>query len=166
MAEKAGGLGGLFGGKKEGEKKGGGIGAEIGGALFGRHESAPDFQATDISNQMNNLSRRLKMIEERYTNIRNKTQMTDQNMLEFNKGTNRSLKTTNSELMELRKDFNDLKEKVKLIVKELKDTAKSDDLKLLEKYINLWEPVNFVTKNDVEKIVEEKISEITQQPTK
>ena len=130
--KKEGGLAGfggaLFGGKKEEGKSTG-----LGGAFFGKHEETSPFQFTDLSNQINNLSRRLKMIEERYTNIRNKTQVTDQNMLEFNKEMNKSMKTSNSELLELRKDFNDLREKVKLIVKELKDTAKSDDVKLLEK---------------------------------
>lgn len=148
---------GLFGGKKEEGKATG-----LGGAFFGKHEETSSFQVTDLSNQINNLSRRLKMIEERYTNIRNKTQVTDQNMLEFNKEMNKTMKTSNSELLELRKDFNDLREKVKLIVKELKDTAKSDDVKLLERYINLWEPVNFVTKKDVERIIEDKLDEVMQ----
>jgi len=147
----------LFGGKKDGSK-----GMDAGGSFFGKHEESQPFQVTDLSNQMNNLGRRLKMLEERHTTLRNTTQLTDQNVLEFSKDINRNLKMTHAELLELRKDFNDLKEKVKLIVKELKDTAKSDDVKLLERYINLWEPVNFVTKNDVDKIVEDKVAELMQ----
>lgn len=159
MAEKGGALGGLFGGKKGAEKKGG----SIGGSLFGKHETTASLNVADISNQINNLSRRLKMIEERYTGMRNKAQLTDQNMLEFNKEVNRNLKVTSSEMLDLRKDFNDLKEKTKLIVKELKDTAKSEDVKLIEKYVNLWEPINFATKNDVKRIVEEKINDLMEE---
>lgn len=163
MAEekKEGGFGAmnLFGGKKEGAK---GM-ADIGGAFFGKHEETSVLPVADLSNQINNLSRRLKMLEERHTTLRNTTQLTDQNVLEFSKEINRNLKTTHAELLELRKDFNDLREKVKMIVKELKDTAKSDDMKLLERYINLWEPVNFVTKNDVDRIVEDKFNEMMEE---
>ena len=102
------------------------------------------------------------MIEERYTNIRSKTQLSDQNILDLNKSLNKNTKATNAEILELKKDFENLKEKVKLIVKELKDTAKSEDVQMLEKYVNLWEPVNFVTKRDVERIVEDKLQEMTQ----
>lgn len=151
-------LGGLFGAKKEGSK---GMG-DIGGAFFGKHEETQSLQMGDLSSQMNNLSRRLKMIEERTSNMRNTMQLTDANLLEFNKETNRNMKMIHAELLELKRDFNDLKEKTKLIVKELKDTAKNDDVKLLERYINLWEPVNFVTKKDVERIVEDKLSELSQ----
>ncbi|MFO8015942.1 MAG: hypothetical protein R6U32_02465 [Candidatus Woesearchaeota archaeon] len=150
----------FFGGKKkEGGGKEGHSGG-ISGALFGKHEQASPYHMSDLSNQINNLSRRLKMLEERYTNLRNKTQLTDQNMLEFNKETKRNMKATNDELMEVRKDFEDLKEKVKLIVKELKETAKSEDVQMLEKYVNMWEPVNFVTKHDVERIVEDKLEQM------
>ena len=33
------------------------------------------------------------------------------------------------------------------------ECAKKEHVKVLEKYINMWEPVNFVTKKDVEDIV-------------
>ena len=41
------------------------------------------------------------------------------------------------------------------LVKELQTAAKRDEVKVLEKYINLWNPVKFVTQNEVEQIVKE-----------
>jgi len=43
------------------------------------------------------------------------------------------------------------------IIKELDIFAKKEQLKVLEKYINLWNPLNFVTTKEVEKIIEEKL---------
>ena len=51
-------------------------------------------------------------------------------------------------------------EKMKMIIKELKLCSKSEDLTVLKKYIDLWDPVRFVTQNEVEKIIEEKIEEM------
>lgn len=148
----------FFGAKKDEPAKGG-IGAGIGGAFFGKHEESQSFKITDLSNQINNLSRRLKMLEERYTNMRNNMQLTDQNVLDFNKEVNRTMKVVHSDLLDFKREFEDLKEKVKLIVRELKDTAKSEDVELLEKYINIWEPMNFITRKEVDKIIDEKIEE-------
>ena len=46
-----------------------------------------------------------------------------------------------------------------LIIKELKITAGKEELMTLKKYIDFWNPMNFVTQRDVERVVEEKMSE-------
>jgi len=128
--------------------------------LFGSKEApaVPAAGMADLSSQLNNISRRLRVLEERYTNLRKKTQVSDQNMLKFNKTQSRELKAMDSEVVDFRREFLDLKDKIKLIVKELKDCAKSDQVMVLEKYINLWEPANFVTRNEVERIIEQKMN--------
>ena len=40
-----------------------------------------------------------------------------------------------------------------LIIKELQSVARKEEVKVLEKYINLWNPIKFVTSNEVEQIV-------------
>ena len=39
------------------------------------------------------------------------------------------------------------------------NTAKKEDVEVLQKYINLWEPVNFATRKEVEKLFSELKSE-------
>ena len=51
------------------------------------------------------------------------------------------------------KTTDEMKQKFDLIGSELSDTAKRQDVIVLEKYINLWEPLNFVTRNEVEKLI-------------
>lgn len=132
----------------------------LGGSFFGKHETEiSPISLTDISNQINNLSRRLRIMEERYTNLRRNTQLTDQNILRFNKDFQREISVASSDLSEMRRDFIDLRDKVRLIVRELVECAKTEDVKVLERYINMWDPIKFVTKEEVDKIVEDKIEE-------
>ena len=52
-----------------------------------------------------------------------------------------------------------------LIIKELKLTAGKEEVLILKKYIDLWNPMNFATQRDVERLVEEKISQLkTEEP--
>lgn len=127
--------------------------------LFG-HEEVPSVNFGDLSTQINNVSVRLRVLEERYNGLRRKTQVTDQNMLNDNKEVNRSIKVFNSDLLELKRELSDLKDKARLIVKELKTCASNESVAYLQKYVDLWSPVSFVTRNEVERIVEDKIQEM------
>ena len=52
------------------------------------HSSQPDTVLVNFNNQINDVSRRLRILEERYTNIRRKGQVVEQNMLSENKKVN------------------------------------------------------------------------------
>ncbi len=112
---------------------------------------------SDLAGELNNLSRRMMVIEERYTNLRKKTQVTDQNMLTSNKKTMTEIQTMHSTLDEFKKKLDDIIEKMKIMVRELKECAKRQDVDVLQKYINIWEPINFVTRDNVVKLIAEQV---------
>src|SRR3990170_4969314 len=105
----------------------------IGGNLF-KHKSDTAVQPAamaDITNQMMNLSRRLRVLEERYDGLRKKTQMIEQNILKQSKDVQREVKTTNADVLEIRRSMEDLRTKARLIVKELMGCAKTEEVKVL-----------------------------------
>lgn len=112
---------------------------------------------SDIAGELNNVSRRLMVIEERYTNIRKKTQVTDQNMLSNSKKINTDFQSVHEQIDELKKELDDTVDKLKIIVRELKECAKRQDVDVLQKYINIWQPVNFVTRDTVLKMVKDQV---------
>ncbi len=111
----------------------------------------------ELAGELNNVSRRLMILEERYMNLRKKSQVTDQNMLANHKKIMTEVETTNSDLDDLKKQTTDIVGKLKIMVRELKDCAKHNEVQVLQKYINLWEPVNFVTRNSVFKMVKDQV---------
>ncbi|MBI2134372.1 hypothetical protein HYU09_00130 [Candidatus Woesearchaeota archaeon] len=108
-----------------------------------------------FSEDIGNLSRRLRVLEESFTNLRRVLQVTEQNMLDKNRIFTTEIRTIVSDISDMKKEINDIKEKIMELVKELQTAAKRDEVKVLEKYINLWNPVKFVTQNEVEQIVKE-----------
>ena len=113
----------------------------------------PDLRA--FSDDIGNLSRRLRLLEESFTNIRRVLQVTEQNMLGKNKVFATDIRTLTSDINDIKQEIAEVKEKIIEVVKELKDAAKRDEVKVLERYINFWNPVKFVTQNEVEAIVKE-----------
>ena len=126
------------------------------GGLFQHKQSAPiPTISGELAAQITSMSRRLKILEERYTNMRKKQQLSDQNFLQVQKDANRRLKAADEELLQTRQEVSDLKEKMRLMIRELKECAKRDDVQLMKKYIDLFDFVKFATHNDVRRIVED-----------
>ena len=118
----------------------------------------PQQEATDfsgITNDVNTVSRRLRLLEESFTNLRRFFQVTEENMIVKNKHFSAEIKTLVSDVNEIRKEIHELKEKLSLVIRELQTVARKEDVKVLEKYINLWNPVRFVTQNEITQIIDE-----------
>ena len=112
---------------------------------------------SEMAGELNNVSRRLMVIEERYTNLRKKTQVTDQNMLSNNKKNLTEIQTIHSEMDELKKQITDIVDKMKIMVRELKECAKHQEVDVLQKYINIWQPINFITRDSATKLIKDQV---------
>lgn len=118
-----------------------------------QQQEAPDFSG--ITTDVNTLSRRLRLLEEGFTNLRRFFQVTEENGMAKNKHFSAEIKTMTSDIMEVRKEIQELKDKLVLVIRELQTVARKEEVKVLEKYINLWNPVKFVTQNEIEQIINE-----------
>lgn len=113
---------------------------------------APD---TELLDQINSLTRRIRLLEDHYLNIQKKMQVNEQNLLRTDKRTTAEIKTINSELTDVKRAINQIKSDINQIIRELQQTANKDEVNVIKKYLEFWQPVNFVTQNEVERIVEE-----------
>lgn len=111
--------------------------------------------AEDVMQELNMIGRRLRVLEERYSGFDKRMQVSEQNMISNHRNMNTEIKTTMEDIKEIKKEIYEVKDKLRLIILEMKNFARKEDVKVIEKYVNLWEPVNFVTRNQVEKIVNE-----------
>jgi hypothetical protein len=78
-------------------------------------------------------------------------------MLDHYKKLNTDIKSIKEDIEEIKDTINLLKTTSRNIVKELKLFARKDDLKILEKYINIWNPINMVTKEEVIELIEKRL---------
>ncbi|MBS3127922.1 hypothetical protein J4410_02160 [Candidatus Woesearchaeota archaeon] len=116
-----------------------------------------------LSQEVNAISRRLRMLEDRTQNMRDKMQILDQNMLENNKKLLAEVKTNNDDIREIKQNMSEIQNKILLLIKELRLSAKKEDVDVMMKYTELWQPQNFVTREQVEKIAREIFEEYTHQ---
>ena len=96
-------------------------------------------------------AKRLRLLEDRYITIRKKTQLTDQNMLEANKQFNSEFRAINDEIDKLKILMKEMNEKLDQLISESSGLAKRQELITLSKYVDLWKPMEFVTREQLER---------------
>lgn len=131
------------------------------GELLGKSQKTAQPQTQifmqDIAKRYGLLSERTRLVEERLKQTREKLQVIDETFSSKFKDIKENLEDLQNQINALRKDVDEIKEILRRITKDLSDTAKLSDVKVLEKYINMIDITRLITKEDVEKIVEEKL---------
>ncbi|MGV8162779.1 MAG: hypothetical protein ACP5N2_05615 [Candidatus Nanoarchaeia archaeon] len=97
----------------------------------------------------------LRVLEDKYSNLRKKIQLTDQTILDLQKILFKEKKLLTEEITESKLKLQELLDDLLTIKSELKDTVKHNDLKVLDRYLDLWEPLKFVTRKEVESALNE-----------
>ncbi|MBS3135992.1 hypothetical protein J4401_03455 [Candidatus Woesearchaeota archaeon] len=120
----------------------------------------PAMGVPPIQGDSEGVTRRLKILEERLTTTRNKIQVLEQNMLHKQKSAYAEAKTQSFEITELKKEVNEVRDKILILVKELEQFAKKEEVGVLKRYIDFWNPIRFVSKNEVEDVVRQAIEKI------
>ena len=115
-------------------------------------------ETSQFTEQIENTINRLRVMEERYTNLQSELRVTEENMINRNKRLSTDIKTLTLDITELRKEVTEIKDKVLAIIKEFQVFAKKEEVQILKKYLEMWEPLNFATHNEVQEIIEEKLA--------
>ena len=100
---------------------------------------------------------RLAILENKYNLLSEKLLIVNQNMITEYKRTISDISTFAKEIRELKSQISSIKETLTVISRELPFFARKEAIKELEKYINLWHPLSFVTEEDVKKILREEL---------
>lgn len=111
-------------------------------------------QETDASNVLIDINTRIRVLEEKNNQLRERLLVTNQNMIEEYKRMIQEMRTITSDVREMREDIENSREMIKHIIKESGNFARKDSVLVLEKYINMWNPMKFTTEEDVVKIID------------
>ena len=99
---------------------------------------------------------RLRLLERRQDSLRQKLLIINQNMLEEYKKLLFEIRSLSTEVNELKTALAATQDSIKAIVRDSESFAKTQQLKVLEKYINLLSPLHFVTEDELHAILKKR----------
>ena len=111
----------------------------------------------DINPVLSDIINRIRALEGKYNLLGERILIINQNMISQYKKSLPEIKAINSDIKEIKSELFKLKEVIKDLAKEMQFFATKEDIKVLEKYINLWNPMKFITEEELDTILDEKI---------
>tara|TARA_Y100000310_G_scaffold202483_1_gene202671 strand:+ start:9145 stop:9546 length:402 start_codon:yes stop_codon:yes gene_type:complete len=113
---------------------------------------------TDITFVISDINNRVRTLENRYNLFGERLLVVNQNMIEEYKKLTKEMRLINDDLKEMKQDMFKVRDVITNVVKEMEGFAKRDQIKVLEKYIDLWSPLNLVTRTEVRKLIVEEMT--------
>ena len=110
-----------------------------------------------IQSEVANVVSRLRLLEERHTNLQRKMHLIEEHLLTNTKEIKSELKITQSDMVELKRNVHEFADIIDRLTRSLEDFASRDDMKVMEKYINLLDPTNFISRAQLESEVKRQV---------
>lgn len=123
-------------------------------------DSKQDEKVMEVSRKISDLLSRLRLLEERYGNLRREHQTTSQNMIDHHQQLSKQQRKLSDQLLEAKRTIKDLSDQIGMMKGELADSAKSHQVIAIERYVDLWQPLSFITREEAERIIQEKREEM------
>ena len=102
----------------------------------------------------------VKALETKVNNLVREMDVLKNDFIKKNNSLKKDLKTLNDELVEIKRHQEQTLQKMDLIIKELKKTAGVEELAVLRKYVDFWNPMNFVTQRDLERAIDARLGQV------
>ena len=102
------------------------------------------------------LQTRIRILEEKASNLNKKIELLESSVVKGNKKKNETLREFDNDLLEVKRELSGVKQKVDLIIRELQMTAGKDELNVVKRYLDLWDLTRFVTREEIERLIEER----------
>jgi len=99
------------------------------------------------------LNSRIRILEGKYSLSRERMFVINQNMIDHYKKQTQDIKLLQQEIKDLKKESESLKGTIRKILEEMSRFANKESVTVLEKYINFWNPLNFVTEEEVIELI-------------
>ncbi len=113
-----------------------------------------------VSDKINDFSSRIRLLEEKFEQLREKLKATDQNLIRRTNELRDLITQNETALSEISKGVKEVKETTKHLIKEVSTSAKVQDLKVLEKYVDLMDPTRYITRDEALRMIEAKKTKV------
>lgn len=122
-------------------------------------QSQHQIPSPNMSNEISNIISRIRMIEERHANMQRKLHLMEENMLSSSKDMKTEMKILQQDVLDIKRKVKNFEDTLTKISQGLEDLATRQEVKLIERYVNLLDPTNFISRKHLENEVRRQVTE-------
>jgi len=112
-----------------------------------------------VSALLTEFSTRINDIEERTSQIRERLLTLSQTILRQSDRMNKEITILKEDMRNINNEIDRLKDTIEHVVRESSEFARKEELKVIERYVKMFEPLEFATLDDVKRIVKKAIKD-------
>ncbi len=102
----------------------------------------------------------LKALEIKINRLEREFNLVKDNLGKKSQDSNKKMKSIEQDFVDTKHDVEKANTKIDLLIKEIKQTAGKEEVEVIKKYIEFWNPLNFVTQKDLERMFDTKKEEM------
>ena len=121
---------------------------------------AMDSNILAFRSSLTDVSSRLKILEERYNTLRKTIGLTEKNAIDVEKKNFSEFQILSENLLSIKKTIHEFSEQLTSLESEINNFVPRKDFKILERYLNFWQPMDFVTRDEVNAFLRKKFKEL------
>ena len=114
--------------------------------------AAPAFEAA-VKKLVASLTGKVNLIEERTDSMRERIELVEKSMVEKHKTSIKEIGELRDEMRTLRGDVLETKALIERVAGRLDAFASNEEVAVLKRYVELWQPMTYVTRSEVKSIV-------------
>ena len=120
------------------------------GLSFGQKKpSQADVIEKQVGTQIADIAGRVKIVEERIDTLRTHVGLIDNSLIEKHKTTVAKLNNLRDSMRSLRSDLDEVKDFSERIAKRMEALASKEQVKVLERYIDMWQPLKYIKNSEL-----------------
>ncbi|PIN73963.1 hypothetical protein COV20_02515 [Candidatus Woesearchaeota archaeon CG10_big_fil_rev_8_21_14_0_10_45_16] len=100
----------------------------------------------------------VKSLEGKVNNLLREVDILKTDFIQRTEKMKKELKSFNDDFLELKRDQEAASQKMDLVIKELKRTAGIEEITTMKKYLEYWNPMTFVTQQDLNRALDARMS--------
>jgi len=127
--------------------------------LFSNNQKKPQnasmIHLEQVKRYINDVASHLSVLEERYSNLRKKLQLIEKNLIDGQKDSKADLKAMRLTITEMNHKVNDVRDKISAMAGELTGVVKKEEFQILNKYMDFWEPMQFISREEAKQLIKD-----------
>ena len=119
-----------------------------------------DADFNEISNLLSDFNTKIVDIEGRYELLKERMLVSNESFIKTRDNLNKDIRIIKDDIREIKNEIDKIKEMVQHVIGETAGFARKEELRILERYMKLWEPLKFVKAEEVKRMIDEAIENL------
>jgi len=112
-------------------------------------------ESSNAADILTDINTKLSDLDEKNSLLKEKTLLLGQSFLKQEESLTKEMALLKDEIGELKMEIERLKEGISHIIHESENFARKEELRIVDRYMRLWEPLKFVKEDEVKRMISE-----------